>query len=89
MAHCHVVQTPEGAALVCGSRRHNTRDVKPCFVKDCPGNADKLCDYPVAEGKTCDRPCCLRHSRPVKGKEDTDYCLEHAFKKESSGAERS
>jgi len=84
MAHCTLVRTPEGVALVCGTRRHNTRDVKPCCVKLCPGDAGKLCDYPVGDGKTCDRQCCDKHCRSVEGKPDTDYCLEHAFKKESS-----
>jgi hypothetical protein len=35
-----------------------------------------LCDAPVGDGKTCDRPCCPKHSHHVPP--DTDFCLEHA-----------
>lgn len=80
---CEPFKSEIGAGLVC-SRGRRKATVRPCFVRWCSGDAGKLCDYPVGDGKTCDRQCCDKHCRPVEGKPDTDYCLEHAFKKEPS-----
>jgi hypothetical protein len=43
----------------------------------CGAPADKLCDYVIAEGKTCDAPICGKcalHREP-----DCDYCKEHKY----------
>lgn len=38
--------------------------------------ADNLCDYPVGEDKTCDRPLCDEHSFTIGT--DIHYCKDHA-----------
>ena len=43
---------------------------------DCGAPADNLCDYPVGNGKTCDRPICDEHSKQVGV--DIHYCQTHA-----------
>lgn len=47
---------------------------EPC--RECGSIAENLCDYPVGEGKTCDRPICEEHSRRVGV--DIHYCPTHA-----------
>lgn len=75
---CDVHRLDDGTtAIVCG-RGRRPRAMNPCFVQECPRDAGKLCDYPVEGGKTCDRPCCDRHSRNVGP--DKDFCLEHYLK---------
>jgi hypothetical protein len=37
--------------------------------------AGLLCDYPVGNGKTCDKPMCAKHS--TSGGKDIDYCPDH------------
>lgn len=61
---------------------------EPC--RECGSVADYLCDYPVGEGKTCDRPICVDHAAEVGP--EIHYCHGHqaewlAFK-ESGGVER-
>ena len=41
----------------------------------CGHTAGSLCDWPIAKGRTCDKPCCYRCLRHV-GK-DVDYCRDH------------
>jgi hypothetical protein len=58
-------------AFVCtrGKRRGNVCGI----CRERPG--DKLCDYPLGGGKTCDRSLCAGcavHSPP-----DTDFCPTH------------
>lgn len=56
---------------------------RPCAWPDfknprerCCRWATTLCDFPVGEGKTCDRPMCKRHATSVGP--DRDYCPAHA-----------
>jgi len=42
---------------------------------DCRDVATKLCDYPVGDGKTCDRGTCENHSHNIAP--DIDYCDSH------------
>src|SRR3546814_2882760 len=42
---------------------------------ECAAPSDNLCDYPVGDGKTCDRPLCEDHSHEVA--HDTHYCRGH------------
>lgn len=71
---CHHVKLPGGVgAIVCMDRR-------PAKKQKCAACGELahvvLCDFPVAEGKTCDvRVCrqCAAHQEP-----DTDYCPQHA-----------
>lgn len=68
---CRHVDLGNGARAIICSRTVQKR----CYV--CNRPAPKLCDYPVTSNKsgTCDRPCCVQHSR-AQGK-DTDWCLAH------------
>lgn len=73
---CWTVKIPGGpTAIVCGSKPRT----KPCYKQSdgCSGRGEFLCDYPVAEGKTCDRPCCRAHAKRIG--EDRDHCVEHAL----------
>ena len=58
-------------AIVCTPKRKT----KPCFVAGCGGRGDFLCDGPLSNGKTCDRPICPDRHRHNVGP-DKDLCLE-------------
>ncbi len=49
------------------------QDTRSCSVCGAPGRY--LCDYPLAPGKTCDKPLCGR-CRVIKGP-DQDWCPGH------------
>ena len=58
---------------------------------DCLGFGDFLCDYPVGDGKTCDRLMCDDHANQIG--EEIHYCETH-YKmwtefKESGGVDAS
>ena len=42
---------------------------------ECGCAADNLCDYPVGEGKTCDRDICDDHSHEIA--DNLHYCAAH------------
>lgn len=42
---------------------------------DCMAVGDFLCDYPVGDGKTCDRPICGDHAHEIGP--DLHYCNAH------------
>lgn len=42
---------------------------------DCAAPSDNLCDYPVGDGKTCDRSICEDHSHDIA--DDVHYCRGH------------
>lgn len=42
---------------------------------ECLAVGDFLCDYPVGEGKTCDRPLCDTHGHEIG--RDLHYCQAH------------
>jgi hypothetical protein len=42
---------------------------------DCAWVGEILCDYPVGEGKTCDRILCRSHAKEIG--EDLHYCKTH------------
>lgn len=58
-----------GAALM-----HINGDLGP-HCTECAAPSENLCDYPVGDGKTCDRPLCDEHSKGVAS--DTHYCRDH------------
>jgi hypothetical protein len=60
--------------VVCGPRPRRKR----CGV--CGRPADKLCDWPMPAGGTCDLPICDRCAVPI-GK-DKDLCPGHDFVRE-------
>lgn len=42
---------------------------------ECGDVGTQLCDYPVGDGKTCDRPVCEFHAAEVAP--NVDYCPAH------------
>lgn len=47
---------------------------RKCAFCDCP-DAKALCDYPMGNGKTCDKPCCSNCRQHIGP--DRDYCKDH------------
>lgn len=77
---CRVSRDPLGRALViCCSRGSSSRS-RLCSSCGRPG-ATQLCDYKLANGKTCDRPLCTRCAvvqKPEWGQGDrVDFCPAH------------
>jgi len=58
-------------AFICGDGLEGTT-----ICRVCGDMADRLCDYPIGNGKTCDSALCKYHSVKIKG--DIDYCPEHS-----------
>ncbi len=75
---CKVERDGDTVRIICS--RGNTP--KCCVV--CGKPADKLCDYPLDNDKTCDTPMCSKHAfKPrINGEylygADKDFCPEHA-----------
>lgn len=44
---------------------------------ECPDVSDNQCDFPVGEGKTCDRYICNQHSNEIAP--DIHYCTAHFY----------
>ena len=42
---------------------------------DCSALGEFLCDFPVGEGKTCDRPICEQHAHEIGP--ELHYCKAH------------
>jgi hypothetical protein len=69
-SRCYTVHDGEGAKIgyLCGALG------PACF--HCGDVADALCDFPLGEeGRTCDRPLCLRCAPEVGA--DKNFCREH------------
>lgn len=65
---CYVTKSREGGTMfICG-------DLGP-HCADCAGFGDFLCDYPVGDGKTCDRPICGEHATEIAP--EVHYCAGH------------
>lgn len=65
---CYVVKAKDGGTMfMCG-------DLGP-HCADCAGFGDYLCDYPVGDGKTCDRPMCDDHANEIAP--EVHYCAGH------------
>lgn len=76
---CEVIETSDGLRMiVCSSGQSKPQK---CTYCDRPSVA--LCDWPIGDGKTCDKPLCRIHAVkpiPTFGKPDTDdidYCPDH------------
>jgi hypothetical protein len=80
---CTTVKSPDGQvmAIVCGLRRRALPRCKFCGQ----GEATKLCDFPMGNGKTCDVPMCDGCAK-VMGF-DRDYCPAHAPQRPLFGGE--
>jgi hypothetical protein len=78
---CNHVRLQNGAsAIVCSRstprRRCSNGRRGNVSASQCIRTATKLCDYPLGNGKTCDKPlcdCCAVNVGP-----DRDYCPKHA-----------
>lgn len=46
-----------------------------CGENGCGGLALNLCDYPILNGKTCDRKLCRKHSHEIN--KNHHYCTAH------------
>lgn len=57
-----------------GARIFIKGDLGP-HCTECAAPGENLCDYPVGDGKTCDRSLCDEHSKGVAA--DTHYCRDH------------
>jgi hypothetical protein len=68
---CSVQQLENGAVrIMCGP------DPKTlCEVSGCDEDHMALCDYPVADGKTCDKRMCEVHR--TRAGNNIDYCPDH------------
>lgn len=66
---CEIVKLGETTAIICGGRHAK----KKC--RWCGSPADLLCDFPLAEGKTCDAPMCEDHATGKAA--NVDYCPNH------------
>jgi hypothetical protein len=71
---CEHFTLPNGArGIACGPRL--PRRASSCSHPGCLEPHTKLCDWPVAGGKTCDKRLCDGHA--VSGGPDLDYCPGH------------
>ena len=65
--------------LLLKSRTQNTEIIFSgelgLHCSDCNGVGDYLCDYPVGDGKTCDRSICGDHG--VEVAHEIHYCTAH------------
>ncbi|HYE72630.1 MAG TPA: hypothetical protein VEF04_04830 [Blastocatellia bacterium] len=80
---CYITEEPEKVKLINGrlTRTHGARyiwcgrDLEMPHCYRCLGFDDFLCDYPVGEERTCDRPMCDDHRNNVAV--EIDYCDTH------------
>lgn len=64
---CYIKDRSDGRMFICG-------DLGP-HCAECADLAGYLCDYPVGEGKTCDRGLCESHISEVAP--GLHYCAAH------------
>ena len=71
---CEIYVSPDGefVTICCGKRKST-----PCHY--CGNPSTSLCDHPIENGKTCDKPLC-NNCRDHAGA-DLDYCREHSNKR--------
>ena len=79
---CYQKVAPEGSLFLCGDIGSH--------CAECGWVGDYLCDYPVGEEKTCDRPLCGAHAHEIAP--GLHYCAAHltlweAFR-DSGGVQR-
>ena len=66
---CYRKYDEDGSLFLCG------RLGPHCNATDCTWVSEYLCDYPVGEGKTCDRTLCAEHAYEVAP--GVQYCGPH------------
>lgn len=64
---CYVKKTDDGTTFICGEFGGH------CSI--CADAASILCDFPVGDGKTCDRNLCENHANLIGN--DLHYCVDH------------
>jgi hypothetical protein len=64
---CYQIDVAGGTGFLCG-------DFGP-HCADCARCSEALCDFPVGDGKTCDRNMCKKHATEVAP--DVHYCAGH------------
>ena len=65
---CYIKNQPDGSRMfLCG-------DLGP-HCAECADVGDYLCDYPVGDGKTCDREMCDTHAHEIGP--NLHYCDTH------------
>lgn len=69
---CKTIKNDEGkfTAIVC------SRGQRRAKCQFCSNYSEKLCDYELRPGKTCDARICVRCAAHVPGK-DIDFCPMH------------
>lgn len=58
--------------IACGPKPR----VKNCSSPGCPDKGPLLCDHPMGNGRTCDKPICHEHAQSIG--RNLDLCPEHA-----------
>lgn len=69
---CQVIKREGFTAIAC-SRGAGRRKLPACYYCGAPAGFD--CDFPIGDGKTCDRHACMKHSVHVGF--NLDYCAAH------------
>lgn len=64
---CYFKDEPGGRVFMCGDLG--------AHCAECGWFGDYLCDYPVGDGKTCDRQLCEGHANEIAP--DLHYCAAH------------
>ncbi len=72
---CHPFQLPNGVSGFICTRGRGSRPAK-CFY--CRAPHSRLCDAPIAPGKTCDRKLCEQHAHSIGA--NLDMCPDHVAK---------
>lgn len=75
---CEIKKGPGFTTITCGGRPRR----KQCSEFGCWRYEDKLCDFRLANGKTCDRPLCSGHAVKLSDRPGLDYCGPHSKMKE-------
>lgn len=70
------IKAPDGQVVYGFACSRGASRGPKCFVSSCSLVAEKLCDWPFAHNKTCDRPCCRRHAYMIDPA-GIDYCPQH------------
>lgn len=74
---CEITKGPGFTMIVCSGRT-----TKKCSEFGCYRKWEKLCDYPLANGKTCQRLLCKGHAVQLSGEPGKDFCRAHATMKQ-------
>lgn len=71
---CHYVKLPgvEGVAIVCDRSRPR---VRRCSTRGCTRIGSLQCDFPIGNGRTCDKYLCADCAVPQGP--DKDFCPSH------------